>query len=152
MTTAAYSFLNIQASIVGPGGNINIGQGAGVSEEGITVEQIEEKGDTKVGADGTLMQTLRASNLGRMTVRLLKTSLANQQLNQMYNFQKSVSAAWGNNVIVVSDTARGDLLSGTQMAFTKQPNIVYSKDGNMNEWVFTGNIEELLGSGQPALS
>lgn len=152
MPNAAYSFINVQASIVGPGGNLSIGNSAGSAEEGITIEMVEDKGDTKVGADGLLMQTLRASNLGRITIRLLKTSTVNAQLNQMYNLQKSLSAAWGQNVIVVSDTARGDLHSGTQMAFTKQPSITYAKDANTNEWVFTGNVQELLGIGQPALT
>lgn len=143
----AYSFLNVNASIVGPGGSFALGSGVGAAEEGITIEMVEDKGDTKVGADGTLMQSLRASKLGRITVRLLKTSPVNAQLSQMYNFQSGVSSLWGNNVIVVSDTSRGDLSSVTQCAFTRQPNLVYAKDGNTNEWIFQGNVDMDLGDG-----
>lgn len=144
-----YSFLNVHASIVGPGGNLSLGSDAGAAEEGITVSMVEEKGDTKVGAGGQIMQSLRASNLGRITVRLLKTSPVNAQLSAMYNLQKSLSSLWGNNVIVVSDTVRGDVVSATTVSFTKQPDLVYGKDGNMNEWIFQGNVEEQLGTGSP---
>jgi hypothetical protein len=148
----AYSFLNVQASLIGPGGSLNVGPGSGAAEEGITVSMAEEKGDTKVGADGQLMQSLRASNLGHITLRLLKTSPVNAQLSAMYNTQKTLSSLWGNNVLRVSDVVRGDVVLGTQMAFTKHPDIVYAKDGNTNEWVFTGNVEEQLGTGSPVAS
>lgn len=147
---STYSFLNVQASLVGPGGNVNLGAGAGVSEEGITISMTEDKGDTKTGAGGELMQTLRASNLGRMSVRLLKTSPTNAVLSAMYNLQRTNAGLWGQNVIRVADVQRGDVSIGTQMAFTKQPDIVYGKDGNMNEWTFVGSIDEIdLGTGNP---
>lgn len=144
-----YSFINVQASLVGPGGNVNLGFGSASSEEGIKVSMVEEKGDTKVGADGAIMQSLRASNLGRITVSLLKTSLTNALLSNMYNAQKTLSALWGNNVIRVSDTARGDVVLGTSIAFIKLPDVTYGKDGDMMTWEFTGNVEEQLGTGQP---
>lgn len=145
----AYAFQNVQASIIGPGGNLNLGFGSGAAEEGITVEMVEEKGDTKVGADGLIMQSLRASRLGRITFRVLKTSPVNSQLDAMYNMQQTLSSLWGNNVIRVADVVRGDVVLGTQMAFTKRPNLTYAKDGNVNEWVFTGNVDERLGTGDP---
>lgn len=149
---SAYSFINVQATLIGPGGNLQLGSGSGAAEEGITVEMVEEKGDTKVGADGQLMQSLRAGQLGRVTVRLLKTSPVNALLSNMYNFQKSASSLWGNNVFVVSDTMRGDVASCTQCAFTKPPTLVYAKDGNTNEWIFQGNVEYDLGDGGPTFS
>lgn len=144
-----YSFPNIQASLVGPGGNLNIGYGAGTAEEGITVSMVEEKSDTKVGAGGELMQSLRASKLGHITVRLLKTSPVNASLSAMYNAQSVNAGLWGQNVIRISDIQRGDNILGTQMAFVKQPDVVYAKDGNMMEWSFVGKIDQQLGTGQP---
>lgn len=143
----AYAFQNVQASIIGPGGNVNLGFGAGAAEEGITVEMVEEKGDVKVGADGQIMQSLRSSKLGRITFRYLKTSLINAQLDAMYSMQTTISSLWGNNIIRVADVARGDVVLGTQMAFTKRPNLTYGKDGNTNEWIFMGNVDETLGTG-----
>lgn len=145
-----YSFINVAASLVGPGGVLNLGYGAGDSEEGITVEMIDDKNKMDIGASGEIMHSLRASNAGRITVKLLKTSPTNALLSQLYNFQRASSILWGQNAINVADTARGDLINASQMAFVKQSDLGYGQDGNMNTWVFVGSIDnELLGIGTP---
>lgn len=147
----AYSFLNVAASIVGPGGNFNLGYGAANAKEGITVSFLEPKGKSDTGADGSIMQSLRASKLGRITVRLLKTSPVNASLMNMYNLQSNASGLWGNNVLRVSDIARGDSFTVSQAAFEKAPDITWAEDGNTVEWAFTGNVEGNLGIGQAAI-
>jgi len=147
---ATYSFENVNATINGPGGSFPIGAGAGSAEEGIDVDMIEEKDAMMIGADGQIMHSLRASDAGTITIRLLKTSPANAQLSQLYNAQKQSAALWGQNVIIVSDTFRGDVVTGTQMAFKKQAPVKYAKDGNVMEWSFQGVVEELLGTGAPS--
>lgn len=149
ITPATYSFKNVQASISGPGGVFSIGSSAGVAEEGISTEMLEEKDLMTVGADGSIMHSLRASDAARLTIRLLKTSPVNAQLSDMYNFQKATSARWGQNTIVVSDTIRGDVVSLTVASFMRQPNLTYGKDGGMNEWLFAGKLNERLGTGTP---
>ncbi len=147
---ATYSFINVAASIVGPGGAFNLGYGSGDSEEGLTVEMLDDKNKMDVGADGQIMHSLRASNAGRVTVRLLKTAPTNALLSALYNFQRFSSGNWGQNVIVVADTARGDLVNSSQMAFVKQSDLTYAQDGNYNTWAFIGSIDnELLGIGTP---
>lgn len=143
-----YSFKNVQATLAGAGGNIVLGNSAGPSEEGITVEMIEDKNDMKVGADGQIMHSLRAGNAARITVRLLQTSPANAVLSQMYNFQKAGNG-WGQNTLLVSDVIRGDVVTGSEIAFARQPALNYAKDGTMREWAFMGNVEEILGAGVP---
>lgn len=145
-----YSFKNVQASLIGPGGAIQLGQGAGDSEEGITAAMDEDKDTTTTGADGSIMHSLHAGQTGTMTIRLLKTSPTNAQLNQLYQVQQASSALWGQNQLVITDVVRGDVIAGTQMAFVKHPDLVYAKDGNMNEWVFRGIVNQLLGTGTPA--
>lgn len=150
---SAYSFLNVQAAIQGPGGSFSIGSGAGASEEGVKTSMVEEKGLTTPGADSTIMQTLRASNVGKMTFSLLKTSLANARLSNMYNLQKSSNGAlWGENVITISDVVRGDVAVLTQGAFVKHPDVAWAKDGNTIEWEFIGLLEEQLGAGVPDIN
>ena len=144
---STYSFLNIQAAITGPGGSVNLGNGAGPSEEGITVEMIEDKDTLTLGADGTPMHALHAGQGGRMVVRLLKTSPTNAQLAVMYSAQFGSSGTWGVNTITINDPVRGDNITGSQMAFVKFPNITYSKEGAMNEWSFSGIVNQVLGSG-----
>ena len=48
-----YSFLDVNAGIVGPGGAFSLGNGAGVSDEGITVAASEDIGAMTIGADGS---------------------------------------------------------------------------------------------------
>lgn len=148
---STYSFLNIQATLSGPGGVISLGSDAGIAEEGISIEPIEDKDAMTVGADGSIMHSLRASNAQRVSIRLLKTSPINALLSNLYNFQRLSSANWGQNTLRISDTIRGDVISGSLMAFAKQPVVAYAKDGNMNEWSFMGNVIDLLGVGTPNL-
>jgi hypothetical protein len=96
-----------------------------------------------------LMHSLHASNVGTITVRLLKTSPVNATLDAMYNFQRSSAANTGQNTLRVTDVQRGDVLNGSQMAFVKRPDLTWAMDGGTNEWVFRGNVIESLGAGIP---
>lgn len=152
MANAAYSFLDVVAAIDGPGGSFPLGAGAGADKEGITIAFSEDKNSLSVGADGTPMNSLRATQSGTVTVRLQKTSPVNAMLASMYNTQKQSSALWGQNTIVVRDAQRGDLYSCQSCAFKKFPDNMYQEDAGRIEWVFdAGIVEPLLGSGSPSL-
>lgn len=143
----AYSFLDVNAAIVGPGGNFSL-SGVGNSEEGIKVSFSEEKDTQTIGADGTPMHSLHASKGGKCTVSLLKTSPANQALSNLYNLQTNSSAAHGVNVISVANPVSGDSITLTQVAFAKHPDTTYAKEGGMMEWDFNvGVIDISLGGG-----
>ena len=145
--TTAYSFLEVQAAIAGPGGTFNLGNGSGAAEEGITIEMTAEKDIMTIGADGTPMHSLSADNSGMVTVRLLKTSPVNAQLQAMYDAQKLDPSLWAQNVITISNTNSGDSVGCRSVAFKKLPNNVYAKEGGMNEWEFNaGAIDTLLGT------
>lgn len=150
MTT--YSFLSVVGSITGPGGAFSVGSNAGVSEEGVTVENIEDKDDMKVGADGDIMHSLRAGNAARLTIRLLKTSPVNALLSNLYNFQRQNPANWGQNILVFSDIYRGDVETMTLAAFAKPSGNTYAKDANMMEWAFLGKRDMQLGFGVPDIN
>lgn len=125
-----------------------MGNGAGAAEEGITAEFTEDTNFMKTGADGQPMQSLNGSKAGRIKVSLLKTSPTNNLLMAMYNFQRTASQLWGQNVLVVSDTQRGDVLAGRSVAFKKPPSISYAKEAGMNEWEFdVGQLDMSLGAG-----
>lgn len=148
---ATYSFIDVGAAIEGPGGNINLGNGAGVAEEGITVERIEDLNTMTTGADGGVMHSLHASNAGTVRVRLLKTSPTNALLQAMLNHQRLSSANHGNNVIRIQDHQRGDVISCRDVAFTGPPALTWAKQGAMNEWIFhAGHVDPILGLGVPA--
>lgn len=142
-----YSFLDCNAAITGPGGAFSLGNGAGVSEEGITTASSDAIGSMTIGADGTGMHSLHADKSGTVTVRLLKTSPTNQLLSAMYAFQTATPSAYGQNTIVIFDKSRGDVITCSQVGFQKRPDIGYAKDGGNIEWVFNAiKIETTLGS------
>lgn len=142
----AYSFTDVAATLVGPGGIVSLGNGSGAAEEGITIEQIEDKDTLTIGADGTPMHSLHAGRHGNVTVRLLKTSSSNAILQAMYDFQQLSSLFWGQNTLVVTHVASGDLASARSVAFRRAPTITYAKDGGTNEWGFNaGLIDRVLG-------
>lgn len=142
-----YSFLNVVATIAGPGGILNLAAGAAVAEEGITIEAVEDKNIMTIGADGKGQHSLVASDAVTVTVRLLKTSPLNAGLMIMYDLQSASSAAWGQNVFTVVDTARLDATVIQSAAFKKRPTLTYAKEGGMMEWTFDGiSANSILGA------
>ena len=148
MAGSTYSFLNCVAAIIGPGGAINLGAGAGVAEEGIDIDPTTEINTMTIGADGSPMHSLHADKSGRVAVRLLKTSPTNAALQAMYDYQTASSATHGQNTLSVADRVRGDVITCQVVAFSKAPSIKYSKEGQMLEWEFqAGIIDRTLGTG-----
>ncbi|MRT14848.1 DUF3277 family protein [Enterobacteriaceae bacterium RIT711] len=143
---ATYSFLDISASMTGPTGVIDLGYGSANSEEGITVTMTEAKNTMTIGADGEVMHSLHAGKAGTVTITLLKTSPVNKKLSLAYNAQSQSSATWGNNVIVIRNSASGDISTIRSCAFQKQPDFNNAKEGGTVAWVFDGGkIDQLLG-------
>ena len=143
-----YSFLDVQASITGPGGAFSLGNGAGNAEEGITVSMVDDKNTMTIGADGTPMHNLHASKAATVSVKLLKTSPVNQKLSQMYALQTTTSGLHGQYVLTINNPVLGDTITCLYVAFKKFPDNVNAKDGGMNDWVFDAGIVDLsLGGG-----
>ena len=143
-----YSFIAVKASIVGPNGAIIIGSDAGVAEEGITAERTEEVTTTQAGADGVPIHMLHAGRLGRITIRLLKTSSTNALLNAMYYLDTTDPSSHGQNTLVASWLTAGDVITGRYSAFAKLPAVTYAKEGPLMEWTFNvGMLDYLLGAG-----
>ena len=143
---ATYSFLDVTASLTGPTGVIDLGQGSANSEEGITQTMGGNKNTMTIGADGEVLHSLHADKSGTITVTLLKTSPLNKKLSLAFNAQSQSSATWGNNVIVIRNTASGDISTARSCAFQKQPDFNNAKEGGTVAWVFDcGKIAQLLG-------
>jgi hypothetical protein len=149
---ATYSFQDVVAAIVGVGGSINLASGAGVADEGITIDAAEDKSIMTIGADGSGMHSLVSNEAAAVTVRLLKTSPVNAQLQLMYNLQTRSSLTHGKNVITVRDAVRGDMIALTNVAFKKRPSVTYGKEGGLVEWTFDAiKTTQILGVGTPEL-
>jgi hypothetical protein len=145
----AYSFQDVQASIDGPGGAFSL-SGVGNAEEGISIEPTGDKNGMTIGADGKAMHSLYADRSGTVTVRLQRTSTANSQLQNLYNYQTTSARYHGQNTIVVRNPISGDVITCTEVAFAKQPPNAYAKDAGNLEWTFhAGIIDTKLGTGTP---
>lgn len=132
-----YSFLDVTATISGPGVvALNMGAGAAVADEGISVEAAEDKNVMTIGADGKGQHSLIASDAAKIVVRLLKVSPINAALMAVYDAQSVSSALWGQNVITVSNAARGDISVNQGCAFKKKPAFTNAKEGGFVEWEF----------------
>ncbi len=142
-----YSFIDVQATLVGPTGVINFGYGAAVAEEGISIEMAGDKNTMMIGADGEGMHSLHADKSGVVTVRLLKTSPVNAQLQAMFDAQTLSSILHGQNVIVIRNPVSGDITTARSCAFKKKPALNYKKDGDTIEWAFDAiKIDTILGT------
>ena len=140
-----YSFITFSCSISGPNGSFSLSNGN--SEGGITFEYREAKNTQTIGADGTAMNSLHASNAGTITARFLKTSPTNALLSTMYDADRLDPTSWGQNIITGRDVNLGDHNTGKYCAFQKHPATVYDKEGPALEWVFdVGQIDINLGS------
>lgn len=145
---AAYSFLNTSAMMVGPGIASNLGAGAAVAEEGITLTPTTDKNVMTIGADGKGQHSLVADDSGAIKIKLLKTSPLNAALMIAYDLQSQSSALWGINTITLSDAARGDFHVLQQVAFKKKPEITQAKEAGFIEWELESiAVNSVLGGG-----
>ena len=142
--TQTYSFLDIAAAIVGPGGSFPVGAGAGVAEEGIEITQSQPMNTMMMGSDGAGQHSLSGDKSGQITLRLLKTSPVNGQLMAMANFQRTGGATHGLNTLTITDTNRQDVVTAQQVAFNKIPTLTYAKEAGVNEWIFDAVVIDYL--------
>ena len=145
--SGVYSFIDVQASISGPGGTFDIAA-SGVSDESIRIAMMRDKNTMVTGANGDGMHSMNASTACRITISLLKTATGNAQMNALYRYQAESSAFWGRNIITITNPVSGDSIVATAGAFLKQSDVGYSAEAGLNSWVFEFiAISEVLGNG-----
>ena len=145
--STTYSFIDVQAALSSATASIVMSEN-GIAREGIRVTMLEEKDRMQIGADGTGMHSLNASNAGRITVALLKESPVNAQLSTLYNYQSVSAANWGGIQISITNPVTGDNITAIQGAFAKRPDVIYDVDGQMISWEFNFiSIQTILGNG-----
>jgi len=136
MAAKTYSFADVVAALSGPGGLINVGAGAGPSKEGVTVTPGADANIMQIGADGGGQHSMTSDFSGTITIRLLKTSPTNALLAAMLSFQRASAANWGQNTFSLADKNRNDIVTASQVAFKKWPDLTFAEEAGVNEWVF----------------
>lgn len=143
----AYSFLDVNATLVGAGAVIDLGAGSGNAGDGISIVQTGKRNTATIGLDGEGMHSLSADKSGAVTIRLLQTSPVNAKLMALYDAQSLSSSLWGQNVITITNSASGDAIACRSCAFQKCPDLSYKKDGGIVEWIFDAlKIDAILGT------
>lgn len=144
---STYSFIDVKASLVGPGGMLDLGAGSALAEEGIEFNPVGDKNTMTIGADGEGMHSLHADKSGTVILRYLKTSPVNAKLMALYDAQSMSSALWGKNLISVTNPTVGDGHVARSCAFKRKPNMVNKKDADIIEWHFDAiKIDSILGT------
>ena len=144
---ATYSFQQVTATLTGAAGVINLGYGSANTKEGITVTQTQPRNAMTIGADGSVMHSLRSDKSGTVMIRLLDTSSVNAQLQAMYDAQSLTPSAWGANVIVIVNKGNSETTTCRNVAFQNAPTVTYAEDGSTKEWVFDcGQIDRVTGT------
>jgi hypothetical protein len=147
MISGAYSFLDVLAAMVGPGGSYDVA-GMGLAEEAIIIAAEADKDVLTIGAGGAGMHSLRSSKAGRVTIRLLKTGLGNALLSQSYAFQSASSQNWGQNQLTISNPVSLDNITCLNGAFVKHADVTYGAVGGLMEWTFAfTQIDRIMGNG-----
>lgn len=144
----AYSLEDVVAALSGPGGNIPLtGDEAGGAKEGVSIARTGDANVMLTGGDGSWSHSLQGDKSGTVTITLLKTSTINQALQNLFDYQRASSRNWGRNTIVITDKARGDVITCLGCAFVKDPDTKYATEAGTNEWVFhCGRIDKKLGA------
>lgn len=132
---ATYSFLDVKCAMVGPGGSVNLGNGAGDSEEGITIVPSVDINNMEIAADSKGQHSLIANLSGTITISVLKTSDVNKVLSVMYNLQTASSANHGQNTISLT-LSTGESITCEQVAFKRITDLGYKTVAGFNEWQF----------------
>jgi hypothetical protein len=143
----AYSFLDVNATLVGAGAIIDLGAGAGNAGTGISITQTNARNTMTMGLDGEGMHSLSADKSGVVKIQLLQTSPVNAKLMALYDAQTLNSSLWGQNIITITNSASGDAISCRGCAFQKRPDLGYQKDGATVEWAFDAlKVDAILGT------
>ena len=145
--SGTYSFLDVTCSLVSPQASFSLSEN-GIAEEGLRIVMAGPKNTRTMGADGSGMMSLHASDAGDVTVNLLKVSPINALLNALYRQQKVSSASWGGIQLTIGNAILGDNIVAQLGAFQKQADVGYVVDGGFMIWPFEFiSISEILGNG-----
>lgn len=134
--SGTYSFQDVSCTYQTASASIDLGAGAAVADEGITIEPAGDKNTRTMGADGAGMNSMDPGNAADVTVRLLQTSPVNALLMTEYNTQRASSSLWGNGVFLIRQHVSGDTTECSQVAYKRKPRLSYAKNGAFLEWTF----------------
>ncbi len=135
----AYSFLDCNDTISGPGGSFALK--GGNAPEGITIIADNDMTETVTGADGHIMHSLmEQGHTVTVTVNLLKTSPVNSQLMQLLDSQRQSASTWGANTISLTDKHLNDDYTVAEAAFIRVADNTWGAAAGTTTWTLRGRM------------
>ena len=107
----------------------------------ITIERNSETFMQEVGAQGDVTQIRSRDKTGKMTVRLLQSSVSNDFLTRLY--QQDELNGSGSGALLVTDLSGRSVARGIGVRVSKIPPLSFAKEGEVREWEFIIAILEL---------
>ena len=107
-----------------------------VDPAGIPEDQIKDLCGCYVYGQEVINKQVEIPNSGTVTIRLMRTSPQNAQLQLMYNAQTLSSSLHGNNVITIRDKGNSEICVCRGCAFQKVADRNYGEEAGIQEWVF----------------
>ena len=128
-----YDFKQV-ACIVGK----DIITGFAEGDDAISVEFLQEDWQLTVGADGKATRAKTNNNAARVTLKLMKTSDANDLLNAYYQSDKASNS--GVFPFMLKDNNGRELHVAEQMFIEKRPDPSFGQNVSEREWVLLTDV------------
>lgn len=125
----AYSFQNIVVLVNG----VEL-TGWADGDDVVAVKRRVDSASDKVGADGKMMVSISADKSGEITFKLQQTSSANKYLNDLAHRQEAGVSQFVPVTVLVQDTFRQDLATGTVGYLKKPADVQRGEKGSTQEW------------------
>jgi hypothetical protein len=100
--------------------------------DSISVEYESNLFNTVIGADGEATRSKSNNRSAKVTLKLLKTSLANDILNEYY--QSDVLSNGGTFPFLLKDNNGSELHAAEQMWVEKEPTAPFGQEAPVREW------------------
>lgn len=118
--------------------------------EGDDVIQAKRRNDSisdSMGAGGEMMVSVSADKSGEFTFKLQQTSSSNKYLSGMLNLQEAGGSVFVPVTVLLKDSYRQDIATGTVGYLKKPADMVRGAKGNTQEWVVVTERMDLVFGG-----
>lgn len=142
MSTKPYSFSNDCILLLN---GIQI-TGFADGNDAIIFAPVQDRVNTRVGADGHATPAVNANRLWEMTVKLMDTAISN---SIMQGFEQVQDLGLPVFPMLFKDAAGLDIFESTQCWLSKQAGPQYGQEANIREWGFQFNDANYIVGGHP---
>ncbi len=114
--------------------------------EGLTIEHATDAFTKVVGIDGKVTRNKVLDRSARITVKLLATSAANDQLSAIYLTDRAAPNGAGVAPFIIVDQNGRSRFSAAEAWIARAPEVSFDQEASVREWIFdVAFLEEFHG-------